>query len=165
MGGIVLENVMLRCDHDHFAKEAVFLRRLLEEGTRDSQALQQSIEYLEQSNSSLRAHTATLEDARREVLETVKVEKELLRKEQAEAEFAKQALEALRTDGVDGLMRMSASRQTANSRPAPMLPSDVVQRRSTDPPGFGGAAGGFQSGFSSQPTKPFQIPGQVLPDS
>lgn len=163
--GIVLENVMLRCDHDHFAKEAVFLRRLVEEGTRDSQALQQSIEYLEQSNSSLRSHTATLEEARREVLETVKVEKELLRKEQMEAEFAKKALEALRTDGVDGLMRMSAARPTANGRPAPMLPPDVVQRRSMDSPGFGGAAGGIQSNFSSQPAKPFQSQGQGIPDS
>jgi len=166
--GIVLENVMLRCDHDHFAKEAVFLRRLLDEGTRDAQALQQSIEYLEQSNSSLRAHTKTLEEARREVLETAKAEKDLLRKEQEEAHFAKVALEALRTDGVDGLMRMSSSRPT-DMRQGPMIPSDGVQRPRgpvgmdspargamgvQNSPGFspGGQAlqGGYPSGFPPQ---------------
>merc|ERR1712100_88807 len=124
--GIVLENVMLRCDHDHFAKEAVFLRRLLDEAQRDAQALQHSIEYLEQSNTNLRAHTKTLEDARRDVLETVKVEKELLRKEREEAHFAQTAMEALRTDGVDGLMRMSAHRPMTDMRPS--IPADGVQR-------------------------------------
>jgi hypothetical protein len=124
--GIVLENVMLRCDHDHFAKEAVFLRKLLDEGTRDAQALQQSIEYLEQSNSNLRAHTKTLEEARNEVLDTVKGEKELLRKERDEAEFAQRALEALRTDGVDGLMRISGGRPGGDMRP--IIPADGIQR-------------------------------------
>jgi len=127
--GIVLENVMLRCDHDHFAKEASFLRRLLDEGQRDAEALRQSIEYLETSNRSLVAHTKSLEEARREVLETVRVEKDLLRKEREEAEFAKKALEALRRDGVDGLVRMGAA------RPA------------TDVGSFSGFSGGVDQGF------------------
>jgi hypothetical protein len=172
--GIVLENVMLRCDHDHFAKEAAFLKRLLDEATRDAEALQHSIEYLEQSNTSIRAHTKTLEDARNEVLQTVKNEKELLRKEQREAEFAKQALEALRVDGVDGLMRMSGMRPSAGFRSGPPIPSDGVQRPraamdqmsggGVRDPGFGfnsapgNSGGGFGGGGFSQPS-----PGSAYP--
>jgi hypothetical protein len=153
--GIVLENVMLRCDHDHFAKESAFLKRLLDEATRDAQALQQSIEYLEQSNTSIRAHTKTLEDARNEVLETVKHEKELLRKEQREADFAKQALEALRIDGVDGLMRISGMRPRTDLRSGGYaIPSDGVQlpRGAKDQLQGGGVRDGFgTSGFNSAP--------------
>jgi hypothetical protein len=164
--GIVLENVMLRCDHDHFNKEAIFLRRLLDEATRDAQALQQSTEYLEQSNSSLRSHTKTLEEARREVLDTVRVEKDLLRKESQEAQFAQKALEALRIDGIDGLMRVSHSRPSLDNRP--MIPADGVQRSrgatgmetsNHGAMGFSSPAPGGTRGFQSSFATPTMSPG------
>lgn len=105
-----LESILLRRDRGHYGAEATFLQRLFDEGTRDAQALQQSIEYLEQSNQSLAAHTKSLEEARREILEQVKVEKELLRKEEFEAQSAKQALETLRGAGTDGMARFGFTR-------------------------------------------------------
>jgi hypothetical protein len=147
--GIVLENVMLRCDHDHFSKEASFLKRLLDEGTRDAQALQQSIEYLEQSNTSLRAHTKTLEEARREVLNTVNVEKDLLRKEQNEAEFAKQALDSLKTDGVDGLMHLSSMRPNGDLRPLQPTAFPDGAQRPTFPDGAQRPRGAVENGPGS----------------
>lgn len=99
--GLHIESMLLRRDNTHYGKEAAFLQRLFDEGMRDAQALQQSVEYLEQSNQSLMAHTKSLEEARREILEQVRVEKDLLNKEQREALAAKQVLEALKSEGAD----------------------------------------------------------------
>merc|ERR1712187_623655 len=104
--GLHLERVLLRSDHDHPSKEVVFQQRLLAEGMKDKQNLQQSIEYLEQSNKSLLAHTKSLEEARREVLEQVKTEKELLRREEHDALQVKQALDALRDGNGAAASRM-----------------------------------------------------------
>jgi len=130
--GHVLESVMLRCDHDHFTKEAAFLRRLLDEGLRDAKSLQQSIECLEQSNQSLLAHTKSLEEAQREVLEQVRMEKDMLAKEQSEAVFAKEALEALKSGGLDNLVKLGQERNNFDSRP-PEPFREGVQRPRTAP--------------------------------
>jgi len=105
--GLHLESILLRRDRGHYGNEVAFLQRLFDEGTLDASALQQSIEYLEQSNQSLSAHTQSLEEARREILAQVRLEKELLRKEEVEAQSAKQALETLRGAGLDGLTGLS----------------------------------------------------------
>lgn len=90
------ESIMWHRNHGHYHREATFLKRLFDEGLRDTEALQQSIEYLEQSNQGLLAHTRSLEDARREVLEQVRTETELLEKERWEAVRSRAALDALR---------------------------------------------------------------------
>lgn len=95
------QGVSLWRDRAHYGNEIAFLNRLLDEGMRDTQALQQSIEYLEKSNHSLIAHTKSLEAVRREVLEQVWTEKASFRKEQTETNHVKQVLEALRSGDMD----------------------------------------------------------------
>merc|ERR1712224_632971 len=72
--GLNLETIALRRDQEHSGKEVGFLRKLLDEGLRDAQTLQQSIEYLETSNQSLFSHTSALEEARKEILDQVRIE-------------------------------------------------------------------------------------------
>lgn len=135
-----MESITLRRDRNHYGTQAAFLEKVYEEGVNDVQSLQRSVEYLEQSNQSLAAHTQSLEEARREILEQVRYEKELLRKEELEAQSAKQSLETLRGSGSDRLARFG--------NPAPSVAGD-------DAFGFGastfdgGAAGGGDALFSS----------------
>merc|ERR1712166_526261 len=75
------------------------MQRLLSEGTRDTEKLQQSIEYLEQTNQSLLEHMRSLQAARHDVLERARKEKEFLSREQQEAERVRKVLEQLRGPG------------------------------------------------------------------
>jgi len=106
--GLHLESILLRRDRGHYGMEVSFLQKLFDDGSRDAQALQQSIDYLEQSNLSLAAHTKSLEDARKDVQEQIKMEEQLLQRQRTEAESAKQALQTLRGIGPDGLGSLSA---------------------------------------------------------
>lgn len=143
--GLHIESVLLRRDTDHYSKEVAFLQRLLDEATRDAQVLQQSIEYFDRSNQSLTAHTKALEEARQDVLSQVKMEREMLKKEEQEALLAKTTLETLRP-GVGG---DPASAYTASRLPPATEvqgPSDFgrMTRPATEPaPWFAG--GGFGS--------------------
>lgn len=98
------ESVLLRRDRSHYGDEVSFLERLYEEGTRDAEALQQSVEYLEQLNESVSAHTRALDEARRGIVERLRAERDLLRREEAETRSARRALDALR-GGALGLAR------------------------------------------------------------
>merc|ERR1711957_899321 len=133
--GLHLEGVLLRCDPEHGGKELQIMQRLLGEGTRDTERLQQSIEYLEQTNFSLQEHTRSLQAARHEVLEQVRKEKELLAREQHEAEEIRKLLEKLRGPGVDSA---SADREFASNlgpdldtsfRQAPVAHDGIQQSR------------------------------------
>merc|ERR1712217_466152 len=98
---------------------------------RDAKVLQQSIEYLEQSNLSLAAHTQSLEEARREVLQQVNTEKDLLRIQERDVIAAKHALETLQSGSGEGFARTTLRKTEANDgfRDFPMhQPSDEVQR-------------------------------------
>jgi len=121
--------VLLRRDTDHYSTEAAFLQRLLEEGMRDAHVLQQSIEYLEQSNQSLTAHTNSLEEARREVLAQVNTEKELLRIQERDVMSAKHALDTMKSGSGEGLPRVSQGKHTQeNLRDLIQKPSDEFEQ-------------------------------------
>jgi len=113
--GLHLESVLLRSDHSHYGREAAFLQRLLEEGTRDTQSLQSSIEFLETSNRSLHAHTMSLEEARQDVLQQLRAERSLLEQEQQETQQVKRALESLKGGAVD-VDRLTSFRSSELSR-------------------------------------------------
>lgn len=154
--GLHAESVLLRRDPEHYSREVAFLRRLLDEGLRDTQALQQSIEYLEQSNQSLLAHTSSLEEARREVLEQVRIEREALERERREAERAKQAYASLRVGGAAGggleQLTRHGSPASAGASGPPRSADSIQQPRMADGAanGHGGAlAPSWHSGLAS----------------
>lgn len=99
------QSILLRRDSDHYAAEHTFLQRIYLEGSNDVQALQQSVEYLEQSNQSLVAHIANLQLARGEVLQQLQYEEQVLVRERHEANRIKQTLAALKGSGADPLLR------------------------------------------------------------
>eukprot|EP00929_Paragymnodinium_shiwhaense_P052812 TRINITY_DN2644_c0_g2_i1.p1 TRINITY_DN2644_c0_g2~~TRINITY_DN2644_c0_g2_i1.p1 ORF type:complete len:689 (+),score=111.06 TRINITY_DN2644_c0_g2_i1:122-2188(+) len=104
-----LENIALQRDRGHYGKEAVFLKRVLEESTKDLQALQSSVQYLEESQANLTKHTRSLEDARKDVVQQLQNETQLLETERQEVERVRKALDALRASGLDGLVPSIAS--------------------------------------------------------
>jgi len=74
--------------------------------------LQQSVDYLEQSNKNILAHSQTLPHARRDVLDRAQTEKELLKQQECETILAKSALGMLSGGGtVDAAARLAASRR------------------------------------------------------
>jgi hypothetical protein len=85
--------------HGHYNREVEFLKRLFDECMRDTQALQHSIEYFEESNRSLVAHTNSLHEARGKVLEQFRAETTALEKERQEAAQVRKRLQALRGEG------------------------------------------------------------------
>jgi len=117
---LFLESILLRSDHDHYAKEVAFLQKLLEEGKRDIEGLQQSVDYLELSNQSLLAHSRSLAEARREVADQLRQERHILQQEKEEAQKVTEALAALRSGG-EALARAG------------------LTERGLDPMGMGGA--------------------------
>lgn len=157
--GMHLESILLRQDRGHYGNEVTFLQRLFDGGSQDAQALQQSIEYLEQSNQSLVAHTTSLEEARREIQQQVRLEKEFLLKEELEVQSAKQALETLRgasAEGAAALSRLSIPPSAVSGDALGFGPSafDDVSRpwtpeafapapRGGSAPGSGGSGRGF----------------------
>lgn len=150
--GLHAESVLLRRDPEHYSREVAFLRRLLDEGVRDTQALQQSIEYLEQSNHSLLAHTSSLTEARHEVLEQVRAEREALERERREAARAKQAYGSLRAGGVGGgLEHLARHGGPSAGVSGPPRSLDSIQQPHPDSAadaeanGFGGAAPAWHS--------------------
>lgn len=145
--GLHFESVLLRRDNDHFRKQAAFLQKLFDDGMRDTQTLRESIDYLEQSNHSLLAHTRALEEARREMLEQAKNEKELLHKEQRNALEAKQALEALRSGNNDEITRISDVKPVAETQ-APLATDNRAQR-------FGNISGDTMPWWQTNPQHAF----------
>jgi len=160
--GLQVEGVLLRRDGNHYSKEAAFLQKLLDEAIRDTQVLQQSVDYVERSNESLLAHTQALQDARREVLDQVQMEKELLKQQERETILAKSALETLKSGGgtVDVAARLAASRRTNEA----MLDEDSVQTapaKSSIPTWLGTSqhnmnAGGLLSGIPLRIAAPWE---------
>jgi len=118
------ESIHLRRDHGHYGSEAVYLQNLFDEGLRDTEAVQQSIEYLEKSNQSVFAHIQSLQDSRRELQQQTQAQKDVFRREQQEVAAVRQALEKLRRgDPVD---------------PAILGASGLVGLPDAGPPRFGG---------------------------
>eukprot|EP00747_Dinoflagellata_sp_TGD_P182354 gnl/TRDRNA2_/TRDRNA2_36579_c0_seq1.p1 gnl/TRDRNA2_/TRDRNA2_36579_c0~~gnl/TRDRNA2_/TRDRNA2_36579_c0_seq1.p1 ORF type:complete len:589 (+),score=117.27 gnl/TRDRNA2_/TRDRNA2_36579_c0_seq1:48-1814(+) len=111
-----LEAMSRRRDHEQSSREVAFLRRLLDESLRDSHTLTQSIEYLEQSNHSICAHTKTLEDVRRGLLDQVRAEKAVLGREQREVQIVKQASESLRAAAPGSFQHLKGSRPSGDTR-------------------------------------------------
>eukprot|EP00927_Polykrikos_kofoidii_P040525 TRINITY_DN34625_c0_g2_i1.p1 TRINITY_DN34625_c0_g2~~TRINITY_DN34625_c0_g2_i1.p1 ORF type:complete len:775 (-),score=106.93 TRINITY_DN34625_c0_g2_i1:701-3025(-) len=99
--GLHTESVVLRRNHIYYGQEAAFLQRVLDEGQRDTQALENSLEYLEHSQNNLVVQTHSLRDVRREVLEQIRAQEDSLERERKELPLIRQALEALRGGTVD----------------------------------------------------------------
>merc|ERR1712232_1157788 len=113
-----------------------FQKRLHDEGMRDLQALNESIEYLERSNQNLVSHSRSLEESLGEVRARVHAESATLERERREASRSKQALDALRSGkiGVSGWGASSGDAvQQPKNNPWGASSSDAVQQPKIDP--------------------------------
>jgi len=124
------EGIQWRRHHGHAHQEASFQKRLHDEGLRDMQALNQSIEYLERSNQNLISHSQSLEETLGEVRARVLAESTTLERERREASRAKQALDALRNGRIGTTF---SGWDTSGTDPWGASPSDAVQQPKLDP--------------------------------
>lgn len=88
-----------RSDCERHGREAVLLRRVVDEMARDLAQLEKSVAYLERSNPEVVSHARSLGEKKREISDQVRKESQLLRAEQMQGERAKEALEALQRGG------------------------------------------------------------------
>lgn len=93
-----LEAISLRRDRDHFTNELAFLKNAYDEDTRNLEALHRANIYLEQSYQALEAHTTQLERQRREIVQQMDVEKDLMRQEERQNSELKNKLERMMRD-------------------------------------------------------------------
>eukprot|EP00928_Gymnodinium_smaydae_P056261 TRINITY_DN39670_c0_g1_i1.p1 TRINITY_DN39670_c0_g1~~TRINITY_DN39670_c0_g1_i1.p1 ORF type:complete len:288 (-),score=52.69 TRINITY_DN39670_c0_g1_i1:439-1302(-) len=88
--------VSLLRNHEHCRKEVTFLQGLLHESLRDTQALQVSVETLEQSSCNLVEHTRALESVRRDLSDQLLTEQKHLDEERMRANEVGEQLKACR---------------------------------------------------------------------
>lgn len=155
------QSILLRRDSDHYAAEHTFLETMFMEGTNDVQVLQQSVEYLEQSNQGLVAHISNLQSARGEVLQQLQYEEDLLARERQEVDRIQQTLVALKGGGADPLLRTGRLAHAGSAGPGghsrPGGFGDAVAAAVAAQPAaaaaHGGAAPALPCGGAAAPTR------------
>lgn len=134
-----------RGDGARCAREAAFMRRVVEEMARDIAHLEKAVSYLEYSNPGIVSHAQALGERKREIADQVRHGTQQLRLEQMEGDRAREILEVLQRDGAAVQLWGETERREplfappphdAGGPPAP-LPCALPDRGSAVPAGPG----------------------------
>eukprot|EP00747_Dinoflagellata_sp_TGD_P091801 gnl/TRDRNA2_/TRDRNA2_165190_c0_seq2.p1 gnl/TRDRNA2_/TRDRNA2_165190_c0~~gnl/TRDRNA2_/TRDRNA2_165190_c0_seq2.p1 ORF type:complete len:862 (-),score=165.77 gnl/TRDRNA2_/TRDRNA2_165190_c0_seq2:154-2529(-) len=149
-----LESISLRRDREHFAEELAFLQRMTKDEEQALEAMRRSNVYLEKSYKGLEAHTAQLERQRKEVLQQVAKEKDLIRQEERYNAEMRNKLERMRREHVQAVngrreadLREQTLRvmQTDGPSPAPLMDNSSSRPSRGGPHSWAGAITGGSS--------------------
>merc|ERR1711920_1096948 len=107
-----LESLSLRRDRTHFAEECALLQQMAGDEEKTLDVVQKANQYLEKSYYELDAQTGLLEQQRRELLQQVTKEKELVRVEERQSAELRNTLERMKREHIT----IVAERREANRR-------------------------------------------------
>jgi len=126
-----LESISLHRDRGHFAEELTFLRRVAGEEEQTLEVVRAANQYLEKSFRDLEAHTELLDRQRKDLLQQVAKEKELVRNEERQNAEMRNRLERMRreqftaaTERREVDMREQKIREMQLDGPRPSAPAD-----------------------------------------
>lgn len=93
-----LESISLRRDRCHFSEELAFLKRTAEDEERTLEVIRRANQFLDKSYRDLELHTEQLEGQRKELLQEVHKERELVRTEERHSAEMRNRLERMRRE-------------------------------------------------------------------
>eukprot|EP00927_Polykrikos_kofoidii_P017222 TRINITY_DN1781_c0_g1_i2.p1 TRINITY_DN1781_c0_g1~~TRINITY_DN1781_c0_g1_i2.p1 ORF type:complete len:972 (+),score=146.35 TRINITY_DN1781_c0_g1_i2:205-2916(+) len=93
-----LESISLRRDRCHFAEELTFLKRTAEDEEKTLEVIRRANQFLDKSYRDLEIHTEQLETQRKELLQEVNKEKDLVRAEERQSAEMRNRLDRMRRE-------------------------------------------------------------------